>query len=160
MKIRKDTVVLMKYRLSDDAGEVIEDVTNGDPVALLHGHGNVIPGLERALTGHSAGDQFDVVVEPVYAYGLRKDDQIKRVSKKYFANPKRLKPGMQTVMRTADGERRVTVIKVGGKVVDVDLNHPLAGQRLHFFIDIVEVRQATATELSHHHAHADGHDHH
>ena len=160
MKIQKDSVVLMKYRLSDDAGETIEDATEDDPVALLHGHGNVIRGLERALTGRSAGDQFDVVIEPLDGYGLRKDDQIQRLSKKYFAQPKKLKPGIQTVLRTENGERRVTVLKVGGKVVDVDLNHPLAGQRLHFYVDIVEVREATATELAHNHAHADGHDHH
>jgi len=158
----KDKVVLLKYRLSNDAGEVIEDALEGDPVALLHGHGNVIRGLERALTGHGAGDRFEVIVDALDGYGPRKEDQIQRLSKKYFRNPKRLKPGMQTVLRTEEGERRVTVIKVGGKVVDVDLNHPLAGQRLHFAVDIVEVRDATAEELSHRHAHshAEGHDRH
>ncbi len=100
------------------------------------------------------------MVEPLDGYGLRREDQVQRLSKKYFSEPKKLRPGMQTVLRTENGERRVTVLKVGGKVVDVDLNHPLAGQHLHFFIDVVEVRDATASELSHSHAHSDGgHDH-
>jgi FKBP-type peptidyl-prolyl cis-trans isomerase SlyD len=160
MQIESNKVVLLKYRLSNEAGAVIEDALNGDPVALLMGRGNVMRGLERSLAGHKTGDQFDVVVEPLDGYGLRKEGQTQRLSKKYFANPKKLKPGMQTVIRTENGERRVTVQKVGGKVVDVDLNHPLAGQRLHFFVDIVEVRDATAAELSHGHAHTKDQHHH
>ena len=160
MKIAKDKVVMLTYRLSTDDGEILEDALDGDPVALLQGRGNVIRGLEQALAGHQAGDEFDVVVEPVDGYGLRQDDQVRRLSKKYFAQPKRLKPGMQTTLQTEDGQRTVTVIKVGGKVVDVDLNHPLAGQRLRFRVKIAEVREATASELAHGHAHADGHDHH
>lgn len=160
MEVARNKVVLFRYRLSNDAGEVLENELEGDPVALLHGHGNVLRGLEQALTGHSAGDEFQVVVEPLDGYGPRKDDQIQRLSKKYFAEPKKLKAGMQTVLQAKDGQRPVTVIKVGGKVVDVDLNHPLAGQRLHFLVNIVDVREATAAELSHGHAHADGHDHH
>ena len=160
MKIDKDKVVLLRYRLSNDAGEVLEDALQDKPVALLHGRGNVIRGLEQALVDHVAGDHFDVVVEPSEGYGPRKEDQIQRVSKKYFANPKKLKPGMQTRLQTEEGERLVTVHKIGGKVIDVDTNHPLAGQNLHFHVQIDEVRDATATEIAHGHAHADGHDHH
>jgi FKBP-type peptidyl-prolyl cis-trans isomerase SlyD len=160
MEIKKDKVALLTYRLSTDDGKVLEDAIASDPVALLHGRGNVIRGLEQALTGHSAGEEFEVVVEPADGYGPRQENQVQRLSKKYFAQPKKLRPGMQTVLQTKDGQRPVTVIKVGGKVVDVDLNHPLAGQRLHFLVKIIEVRDATPAELSHGHAHADGHDHH
>jgi FKBP-type peptidyl-prolyl cis-trans isomerase SlyD len=160
MNITKDKVVLLRYRLSNDAGEMLEDALQDNPVALLHGRGNVIRGLESALTDHVAGDKFEVTIEPLEGYGERKDDQIQRVSKKYFANPKKLKPGMQTHLQTDEGQRLVTVHKVGGKVIDVDTNHPLAGQNLHFYVEIDEVREATETELTHGHAHADGHDHH
>ncbi|XOV84137.1 MAG: peptidylprolyl isomerase [bacterium] len=160
MNIEKDSVVMLRYCLRNDAGEVLDDAMEGEPVALLHGHGNVMPGLERALLGRVAGDEFEVVVEPVDGYGLRKEDQIQRLSKKYFPDARRLKPGMQTVVQTREGQRTVTVHKVGGKVIDVDLNHPLAGQRLHFQLNIVDVRRATQAELAHGHAHADGHDHH
>jgi FKBP-type peptidyl-prolyl cis-trans isomerase SlyD len=160
MNIEKNSVVLIHYRLSNDAKEVLEDAMTGEPIALLHGHGNIIPGLETALLGRAAGDEFEVIVEPVDGYGVRKDDQIQRLSKKYFVDAKRLKPGMQTVVQTKDGQRAVTVHKVGGKVIDVDLNHPLAGQRLHFLLNIVAVREATASELAHGHAHAEGQEHH
>ncbi len=160
MNIEKNSVVMLRYCLRDDAGDIIDDAMKGEPIALLHGHGNIMPGLENALSGRAAGDEFDVIVEPVDGYGLRKDDQIQRLSKKYFPDAKRLKPGMATVVQTKEGQRQVTVHKVGGKVIDVDLNHPLAGKRLHFRLNIVDVREATESELAHGHAHADGQDHH
>lgn len=159
MQIARNSVVLFKYRLSDAAGEILEDGFEGAPVAALQGYGNIIEGLEQALLGKSAGDEFDVVLEPEQAYGLRKDNQIQRVSKKHFADAKRLRPGMQTHLRTEQGTRLVTIKKIGGKVIDVDLNHPLAGQTLHCAIKIEAVREATAQELAHRHAHADGLDH-
>ena len=160
MNIAKNKVVLLRYRLTDDAGNVLEDALLDAPVALLHGHGNVIRGLERALLGHEKGDVFDVVVAPVDGYGLRKEGQTQRVSKKYFANPKNLKPGMQTHLRTDEGQRLVTVEKIGAKVIDVDTNHPLAGENLHFHVEVVDVREPTASEVAHGHAHTGGHDHH
>jgi FKBP-type peptidyl-prolyl cis-trans isomerase SlyD len=160
MEIAKNTVVLLRYRLADEAGTILEDALSDSPVAVLQGHGNVIRGLDRALPGHVAGDQFEISVAPEDGYGLRQENQIQRVSKKYFAQPEKLRPGMQTQLRTEQGQRLVTVHKVGGKVIDVDLNHPLAGQTLHFYVEIDAVREATSAELSHRHAHADGHDHH
>ncbi|MFT7651555.1 MAG: FKBP-type peptidyl-prolyl cis-trans isomerase SlyD [Limisphaerales bacterium] len=159
MQVGKDSVVLFNYRLKDESGETLEDALTGDPVAILYGHGNVIRGLETALLDKQAGDEFEVKIAPQDGYGVRKDDQVKRVSKKYFANAKRLKPGMQTILRSQESQQTVTVVKVGGKVLDVDMNHPLAGRELNFEVKITEVRAATATELSHQHAHADGKDH-
>lgn len=159
MEIKKNTVVLLQYQLRDEAGQMLEDAYENEPVALLQGQGNVIRGLDKALLGHTSGDEFEVTVPPEDAYGPRQEDQIQRVSKKYFANPKRLKPGMQTSLRTENGTRPVTVVKIGGKVIDVDTNHPLAGQTLSFKVRITDVREATPQELTHRHAHADGHDH-
>jgi FKBP-type peptidyl-prolyl cis-trans isomerase SlyD len=160
MEIKKNSVAMMQYQLRNEAGELLENAYENDPVAVLQGQGNVIRGLDSALLGHSAGDQFDVSVRPEDGYGLRQDDQIQRVSKKYFAKAKKLKPGMQTSLRTEEGTRLVTVVKIGGKVIDVDTNHPLAGQTLDFKVRITEVRDATPQEIAHRHAHADGHDHH
>lgn len=159
MEIGRDTVVKLRYRLSDEDGEVLEDAMAGEPVAVLQGHRNIIYGLDKALLGHRAGDVFDVTVSPIEGYGLRQEDQIQRVSKKYFANARKLKPGMQTHLRLESETRLVTVHKVGGKVIDVDMNHPLAGKTLHFHVEIYEVREATAVEIAHKHAHADGHHH-
>ena len=159
MEIKKNTVVLIQYQLHDENGLLLEDAYDSDPVALLQGQGNVIRGLDKALLGHAAGDEFEVAVPPEDAYGLREADQVQRVSKKYFQKPQRLKPGMQTSLRTEQGTRLVTVVKVGGKVVDVDTNHPLAGQALNFKVRVTDVRAATQQEITHRHAHSDGHDH-
>ena len=94
------------------------------------------------------------------AYGSVKPDAIQRFSKKYFAQGNKLKVGQQTTLRTRESQQLVTVVKVGGKVVDVDLNHPLAGKTLNFDIEIKEVRAATPSEIAHGHDHQGGHEHH
>ena len=160
MEIKKNTVVYLQYELRSEEGELLEDNFNNDPIAVLQGQGNIIRGLDRALLGHEQGDEFEVIVPPLDGYGLRQDDQVQRVSKKYFTNPKALKAGMETQLRTEQGTRLVTVVKVGGKVIDVDTNHPLAGKTLHFKIRITEVREANSSEIAHRHAHADGGHHH
>ncbi len=157
--IAKDHVVEFHYTLFDTEGAELETTRNEKPAAILHGHRNVIPGLEAALTGRQAGDSFEVDIPTDQAYGQRRDDWTQRVSKKYFAKPKALKAGQITQLRLESGPRPVTVIKVGAKMVDVDLNHPQAGNDLHFAIEIVAVRKATPQELSHGHAHSGGHDH-
>jgi FKBP-type peptidyl-prolyl cis-trans isomerase SlyD len=160
MKIARDRVVLFHYIIRDAAGDAVESTHEGEPMAVLHGRGNVMRGIEDALAGHSAGEQIQVTLAPEQAFGLRRDDWTQRVSKKYLPNAARLKPGMQTSLQTEEGVRPVTVIKVGGKVVDVDLNHPRAGQTLIFELEVVEVREATAEELSHRHVHGPGGHHH
>ena len=159
MEIKKNTVVFLQYQLRDEAGDLLEDAYEDEPVAVLQGQGNVILGLDKALLGHSQGDEFEVLVSPEDAYGVVQESQIQRVPKKYFADAKRLKPGMRTSLRTDHGTRPVTVVKVGGKVIDVDTNHPLAGQTLNIKARITKVRNATPQEIAHRHAHADGLDH-
>ena len=160
MEIKKNVVVFLQYQLRKADGELLEDTFEGTPTAVLQGQGNIISGLDQALLGHVEGDEFDVEVPPEAAYGLRQEDQQQRVPKKYFANPKKLRPGMQAHLQTKNGVRMVTVLKIGGKVIDVDTNHPLAGETLNFRVRIVSVREATPTEIAHKHAHADGDDHH
>ena len=160
MKIEKNSVVHFRYRMQDSQGNTLEDALGEPAVAILQGAGNVIPGLDRGLLGHEQGDCFEIVVAPEWGYGMPKENDIQRLSKKYFQNPNRLKPGMRTSLSTKDGARSVTVKKVGSKVIDVDMNHPLAGQHLHFTMEIDGVREATNTEISHRHAHAEGQEHH
>jgi FKBP-type peptidyl-prolyl cis-trans isomerase SlyD len=161
MKVAKDTVVSFHYGLSDEAGTPLEDSREREPLVILFGRGNIIAGLEQALTDHVAGDRFDVVVAAEQAYGERQEGRSQRVPKKYFADAEHLKPGMTAVLNTKDrGQQIVTVTKVGSSVIDVDLNHPMAGKTLRFDIEIVDVREATAEELAHGHAHgAGGHGH-
>jgi FKBP-type peptidyl-prolyl cis-trans isomerase SlyD len=126
-----------------------------EPLAILFGHGNIIPGLEKAMEGHEAGDRFDADVPAAEAYGERREGLTQRVPKQHFGE-QRLQPGMQVVLNTNFGPRAVTIEKVGMSVVDVDLNHPMAGKDLSFDIDIVDVREASAEELEHGHVHGDG----
>jgi FKBP-type peptidyl-prolyl cis-trans isomerase SlyD len=164
MKIEKDRVVRFHYtvneRTAHEAGETpIESSADRDPLAILIGHGNIIPGLEKAMEGHEAGDKFGVDVAAADAYGEIKEGLSQRVPKKHFGN-QRLAPGMQVVLNTNFGPRAVTIQKVGMSVVDVDLNHPIAGNDLHIYGEIFDVREASAEELEHGHVHGDGGHHH
>ena len=157
MKAGKDKVVALHYTLSVDGAKVESSHDNGEPLWILLGHGQLIPGLEKALEDHAAGDNVQATIAPVDGYGERQEGQIQRVPKKYFQHAKHLKPGMTTVLALKEGgQRAVTVHKVGMSAVDVDLNHPMAGKTLDFDVAIQEVRDATEEELKHGHAHPPG----
>ena len=111
------------------------------------------------MLDREAGESFAVDVTAADAYGEKRDGLSQRVPKKHFGAQK-LEPGMQVVLQTNFGPRAVTIQKVGMSVVDVDLNHPMAGKDLHFEVEIVEVREASAEELEHGHVHGDGGHHH
>ena len=159
MKIAKDSVVRFHYTVSEVGQESLESSKDREPLAILYGHGNIIPGLETAMLDREAGASFGVDVPAADAYGEKRDGLSQRVPKKHFGAQK-LEPGMQVVLQTNFGPRAVTIQKVGMSVVDVDLNHPMAGKDLHFDVEIVEVREATAEELEHGHVHGDGGHHH
>ena len=158
MSIAANSVVSLHYSLSAESGKEIENSRQGaGPIQVLVGHGGIIPGLVRALLGREAGDAFEVVVAPADAYGERQEGSMQRVPKKYFRDGARLKPGMVTVLATKEGgQRTVVVAKVGSSVIDVDLNHPLAGLTLTFQIEIVSVREASEEEIAHGHVHGPG----
>lgn len=164
MAIELNKVVTFHYRVSDAERGVIEDSHAGEPLVYLHGHGQMIRGVEDALTGKQAGEQCSVTLDPGRAYGLRQENSIQRISvnhvigagKKYA----RYAPGTVVQVNTKDGPRTVVVVKAGLKSVDVDTNHPLAGRTLTFDLEVVSVRDAAPEEIEHGHAHgAGGHQH-
>jgi FKBP-type peptidyl-prolyl cis-trans isomerase SlyD len=156
MLIAQDKVVLFHYTLTNDAGEVLDSSSGGDPLAYLHGQGNIVAGLEKALAGRQAGDKLHVRVEAADGYGLRDAALVTKVPRRSFGAGT-IKPGMQFQAQLARGETRVvTVTHVKGDMVTVDGNHPLAGQDLTFDVAITEVRDATAEELAHGHVHGPG----
>ncbi len=162
MQIAKNAVVRFHYDLHNEAGQQVETSRNGEPLAYLHGHGNIIKGLEKALAGRQAGNSLSVTVAPQDAYGERRADAEQRVPIKHLlgTNKKRLQRGQIVTVNTANGHRRAVVLKVGKFNVDLDTNHPYAGQTLVFNVDIVEVRPAHDEEIAHGHAHgAGGHAH-
>jgi FKBP-type peptidyl-prolyl cis-trans isomerase SlyD len=160
MQIAKDSVVQFHYTVSEPGQPPIESSLGGDALAILVGHGGIIAGLEQALIGRGAGDSFEVTVQPAEAYGERQEGLVQRVPKKYLRDADRLRPGMQTRVQTREGQRLATVMKVGMSVIDLDMNHPMAGRTLTFQVEIVDVREASAEEIAHGHAHAPGGHHH
>lgn len=160
MQIDTATVVTFHYTLRTAEGQTLESSRDGEPTAYLHGAGNIIPGLEVAMAGHVAGDSFSTTVSPADAYGERHPDRVQRVPEKHLVYRGKLREGDVVQLNTRDGLRPVTVTKVGRHSVDVDANHPLAGQTLVFDIEIVDVRAATTDEQAHGHAHGPGGHHH
>ena len=155
MKIEDNSVVRFHYTVSEPGHGQIESSREIEPLSVLIGHGNIIAGLESAMRGHEAGESFEVTVGPGEAYGDRREGLVQRVPRKHFKGAK-LTPGMQVMLPTDQGQRAMTVKKVGISVVDVDLNHPMAGKTLSFDVQILDVREASTEEVSHKHAHGDG----
>ena len=161
MQIAKDRVVSMDYTLTGPAGNVLDSSQGRQPLVYMQGAGNIIPGLERELEGKSIGDQIKVTIPADQAYGQRDDRMVQAVSREAFKGVQDIQPGMQFQARTPDGAARlVTVTKVEADNVTVDANHPLAGMPLTFDVKVVDVRDATAEEKQHGHAHGPGGHHH
>jgi FKBP-type peptidyl-prolyl cis-trans isomerase SlyD len=160
MSITQDQVVSIHYTLRDDAGEVIDASAAGAPLAYLHGHGNLIPSLERELTGKSAGDRLQVKIAARDGYGEYDSALVQRLPRRALKGVPNLKVGMRLQTQGGHGARAVTVTQVVGDMVTLDGNHPLAGKNLNFEVEIAAVREATAEELTHGHVHGPGGHHH
>ena len=160
MEIAADKVVLIHYTLKDDSGAVLDSSAGGEPLAYIQGHGNLVPGLEKALEGKADGITLAVTVAPADGYGIREPDLVQRVPKRSLQGAGEVKKGMQFQARTDDGIRVFTVTAVAGDMITLDGNHPLADQTLHFDVEVVSVRDATAEELEHGHVHGAGGHHH
>ena len=161
MLIAQDKVVLIHYTLTDDAGKVLDSSSGGEPLAYLHGQGNIIPGLEKALDGKQAGDKLNVRIEPAEGYGVRDDSLVQQVPRRVFGGAPNVQPGMQFHAQSSQGQTRVvTVTRIQGDMVTVDGNHPLAGEVLNFDVEVAEVREPTGEELEHGHVHGPGGHHH
>ncbi len=157
MKIADKTVAHFHYTLKDEQGLALESSTGHEPLAYLHGANNTLVGLETALTGKSAGEKFTVTLQPEEAYGAYQEGLEQRVSVKHLqglpSTKAKWEKGMTAIVNTEQGQRQVTVIKVGKFMVTVDINPPLAGKVLTFDIEVVSVREATQEEIKHGHVH-------
>jgi FKBP-type peptidyl-prolyl cis-trans isomerase SlyD len=160
MPIAQNDVVAILYTLTDDADKVLDSSAAGQPLAYLHGHGNIIPGLERELTGKSVGDRLKVRIVPAEGYGEYDRALVQKVPRRTLKGISDLRVGMRLQAGTQRGERALTVTHIAGDMVTLDGNHPLAGQNLNFDVEITAVRAATEEELSHGHVHGDGGHHH
>ena len=156
MKIAPNKVVVLHYAVSDSEGTLIDSSYDHNPLAIIHGTGYLIPGLETALVDRVAGDKFEVNVEAEQAYGQRHDGFVQTVPKQMFEGIEELEVGTQLRATTDEGEQTVIVIDVQDDEITVDGNHPLAGIDLQFDVEILEVRDATEDELAHGHVHGEG----
>ncbi len=160
MQISQNKVAIIEYTLTNDAGQVLDTSKGREPLAYIHGGGNIIPGLEKALAGKVKGDAVKAKISPEEGYGLRDEALIQQIPRSRFQNSPNLEIGMQFQARSQGGVRIATITKIDGDNVTVDLNHELAGVTLNFDVTIVDVRDASQEELDHGHVHGTGGHHH
>ena len=168
MTVTDDRAVAFHYKLAEvnkegEVGPWLETSSADQPLWYLHGHGNVISGLEAAMLGKKVGDKIAITLAPEEAYGERQSNSFQRVPIKHLrltAAQKKLVPGMVVGVQTNRGVVSALIVKAGRFNVDIDTNHPFAGRTLHYEVEIVVVRDAGAEEIEHGHAHAPGAHHH
>lgn len=163
MKVGDKKVVSMTYTLREgnDKGEVIQEVTKERPFVYLFGQGGLLPAFKDKLNGLKQGDEFSFVLPKEDAYGVPSEENILDLDKKIFevdgkVDDKFLKVGEVVPMEDENGYPLTGIIvEVNDDSVKMDFNHPLAGLDLHFKGEIIAVREPTAEELEHGHAHTD-----
>ncbi len=154
MTIQNHNVVSIHYTLTDDSGNQLDSSSERGPLTYLHGTGNIITGLEKALLGKSAGDSLKVSVQPEDGYGTIDPDKIQELPHSVFQGIEKVEPGMQFQGQDNKGNvQNIIVMEVDGDKVTVDANHPLAGKVLHFDVKVESVREATQEEIEHGHVH-------
>jgi len=147
MEASPDTVVTIDYTLKGDNEEVIDTSEGREPLSYLHGHGNIVPGLEKAIEGKTEGDEISVTVEPEEGYGPHRPELVQNVSMEAFAGIGEVEPGMKFNAESAQGPLIVTVTRIEGEQVTIDANHDLAGKELNFDVTVRDVREASQQEL-------------
>ncbi|MFP3959931.1 MAG: peptidylprolyl isomerase [Spirochaetaceae bacterium] len=154
MNVKTDAVVTIAYTLKDETGEVLDSSEDHGDLSYIHGHDNIVPGLEEALDGKNPGESVSATVPPEKGYGERDEELLFQVPRTKMPEDAELEVGMQFEAQTSEGDRRVvTLAEVGESDVTLDANHPLAGRTLHFDVTVNEVREASQEELDHGHVH-------
>jgi len=147
MQVSKDTVVSLDYTLKNRQGGLIESTDGSDALKYIHGQGQLLPALESALEGKSSGDSLEIDLKPEEGYGQRDDSMVFTLPNSKFEDQEAVKVGTRFVAKVGDGTRIFKVVDIEGDQVTVDGNHPLAGEALHFDIEIKDVREATEEEI-------------
>ncbi len=156
MVIADQCVVSLDYKLTNSEGDTIDASTPDQPLVYLHGAAGIIPGLEGELAGKAAGDDFMVTVRPEQGYGQRDERLIQQAPRSQFPADADIQVGMQFTANSPDGNFNVVVTEVTPDTITIDANHPLAGMTLTFEGKVLDIREATAEELEHNHAHGPG----
>lgn len=159
MEIGNGSVVSMHYTLTDDDGNVLDSSAGREPLDYMQGVGNIIPGLEKQMEGKAIGDKFTAVITPEEGYGVRNDNLVQAIPMSNFQDAGQVQLGVQFQVQTQQGVRIATVTKIVDDSVTLDMNHPLADKTLHFDVEVMAIREATAEEKEHGHVHTPGHSH-
>lgn len=162
LTLADNRVGIIHYSLKNDAGDVLDSSEGHEPLVYLHGHRNIVPGLENALAGKASGDSLSVVVPPAEGYGEKKGEGPQRIRRNQLPKDFDVQVGAPVHGRDEGGKHfTLWITDAKGAWVWVDANHPLAGETLHFDVEVLRVRDALAVELEHGHAHGiDGQGHH
>lgn len=157
MKVEKDKVISIQYTAKDEGGTVVDGNVDFEPLEYLHGHGNILEGLENALTGLTVAEEAKVILAPAEAYGDFNPELVYEVSRQQFPEGA---DGLQlgTMVQASDGQELIVTDIDGDKII-LDGNHPFAGRTLQFDVTIKNIREATTEEISHGHVH-NAHTHH
>lgn len=156
MKIEKNKAVTINYTLKNDQQQLIDQSTDNSFV-YLHGYQGIVPGLETSLENRQVGDKYSVTIAAEDAYGTRDENKIEQVPKDMFPKGEIIEPGMQFHAEGANQELiTITILEVNDDTIKIDGNDPLAGETLHFDIEVVGIRDADATEIEHGHIHSEG----
>jgi len=149
MHIADKVYVAFDYKLTLDSGEEVDSSSEGQPLGFITGSGQIVPGLEKAMMGMTVGENVKISVESGDAYGQVNPELIQDVPREQFPGDMELQPGMTFQAQGPQGPIVITVKEIKDEsTVIIDLNHPLAGKKLHFDVTIVEVREPTDEELS------------
>ena len=160
MKIEDNKVVGIEYVLKDKKGEIMDSNQGQELLYFIQGQGNIVPGLEKAMAGKSKDDAFEVVIKAADGYGEYDEERIRRIPRSVVKHLKDLAIGAMLQAQGPDGVEVVTVTEITDEEVVLNGNHPMAGHDLHFSVRVGDVRDATADELEHGHAHGPGGHHH
>lgn len=148
MTISQNKVVSIDYTLTNDAGEVLDSSKGRGPLEFIFGTGQIIPGLEEALSGKTKGDKFNVHIAPENAYGIRYDEMMQEVPKSNFPEGQELEVGMQFHAQSPQGPITIVIAKIEGDNVTIDGNHPLAGVALNFDVEVMNVAEMSEKDHS------------
>lgn len=148
MGIQNHSAVSMNYVLTLDSGDLADKSDEGEPLEFIFGEGQIVPGLEKALDGAEVGAKISCVIEPEEAYGESNPTLVRAIPRDQFPEDVKLEEGMVFMAEGAGHPVMFLVQGVTDEEVQADFNHPLAGQRLHFEVEIVGVRDATEEEIA------------
>lgn len=160
MKVSENKVVIIHFSLKNGHGELLDTTEGEDPMAYIHGMGQMVPGLEKALENKMTGDKIQIKLAPEDGYGVYKKEWVQNFPLSEFGEQDKVTVGAEFEIETEHGFKVGTVIEIKGDEVVTDFNHPLADETLDFDVTIVDIREPTKAELSHGHVHGPGGHHH